>query len=152
MTNKRFLTTAVVLLLGAACFFLYKDRFLRPDIHVTHRSIQPRGAFARQTRNWPADPVVFLFNRELKLTEVKVLALSDAQKDDKSAVPLWHLVSDSSSPPIESFAYGLSLRGMKPAKAGTQPQPLQPGTAYRLYITAGRIKAEHDFTPSAPKS
>jgi hypothetical protein len=36
---------------------------------------------------------------------------------------------------------------MHPAVKGATPDPLEPGVKYRLVITAGKLKAEHDFVP-----
>jgi hypothetical protein len=38
---------------------------------------------------------------------------------------------------------------MRPAVKGATPDPLEPGVKYRLFIEAGKLKAEHDFTPVA---
>ena len=106
---------------------------------------------ARRMQDWPSDPVLFLLDRDLRLTSVKVVDLRDI-KAGRKPVPLWELVSDSNSIPVRSFVYGFHIRGMRPATKRAAAQPLQPGTTYRLLITAGRDKAEHDFTPSPPKS
>jgi len=28
---------------------------------------------------------------------------------------------------------------------GAEPQPIQPNVAYRLFVTAGRARGQHDF-------
>jgi hypothetical protein len=38
---------------------------------------------------------------------------------------------------------------MKPALDNVVPEPLEPGTTYRLYVEAGSLKAQHDFTTDA---
>jgi len=37
---------------------------------------------------------------------------------------------------------------MKPAIASALPEPLVAGTTYRIFVEAGSIKAQHDFTPA----
>jgi hypothetical protein len=34
---------------------------------------------------------------------------------------------------------------MDSAVAGARPEPLQPGVNYRIFITAGKAKGQHDF-------
>jgi len=59
--------------------------------------------------------------------------------------PVWHLISDSNSVPVKVFSYGQGIRGMKPAVAGSRAQPLETNVAYRLLVTAGKAKGQHDF-------
>jgi hypothetical protein len=34
---------------------------------------------------------------------------------------------------------------MRPAIKGVRPEPLETNVTYRLLVTAGKIKGEHDF-------
>ena len=88
--------------------------------------------------------LIFGVNRQLKLTELKVVPLAGFQTN-KNVLPLWHLVSDSNSVPVKSFFYGQMIRAMKPAIKGTHPASLEPNTTYRLFVVAGKVKGEHDF-------
>jgi hypothetical protein len=92
------------------------------------------------------NPIMFGFDRTLKLTSLKVIPLSDIETN-KYPHPIWHLVSDSNSVPTKDFSYGASIKGMRPAVKGAPPDPLEPGVKYRLLIEAGSAKAEHDFVP-----
>jgi hypothetical protein len=47
--------------------------------------------------------------------------------------------------PVKSFFYGQFIGGMKPAIKGVRPEPLETNVTYRLFLTAGKIKGEHDF-------
>ena len=38
---------------------------------------------------------------------------------------------------------------MKPEVPGARAQPLQPGVKYRLFVTDGSAKGQHDFQPVA---
>jgi hypothetical protein len=89
-------------------------------------------------------PVIFTFEREYEFTEVKVVPLAAFQAD-KLAQPVWHLVSDSGSDDVNQFIYGQTISGMDSAVAGARPEPLQPGVNYRIFITAGKAKGQHDF-------
>ena len=88
--------------------------------------------------------VAFGLDRDYGLTEIKVVPLVEWQTDH-SVLPLWHLVSDSKSEPIKFFLYGQNIDGMKPAMPGAQPKPLETNVVYRLFVSAGSIKSQHDF-------
>ena len=146
MTGKNILLTAIVLLLGCLCIYLYRDRFTAPPIQIGHRFVEPRGAMLRRAGDAKTDTVIFLLNRELRLSSVKVLLVSDLETVKKPQ-PVWELISDSNSAPVKSFTYGFNIQGMHPAVKGAKAGPLQPGAKYRLYIKTGSRKAEHEFIP-----
>jgi hypothetical protein len=99
----------------------------------------------------PVNPVLFGFDRKLKLTSVQVFPLS-AIETNKYALPIWHLVSESNSVPTKDLTYGAPVKGMHPRISGTTPDSLEPGESYRLVIeTAAKLKAEHDFS-TVPKT
>ena len=95
----------------------------------------------------PANSVVFLLSRPLKLTSVKVVPVSDIQTN-KYAPPVWELVSSTRSIPVKDFIYGANIKGMQPSVKGAVADTLQPGVSYRLLVEAGDVKIEHDFTPT----
>jgi len=147
MTTKNISIIAAVLLLGALSLYLNKDRFASEVIQISHRSVQPRGWLARgPAAKAPANPLVFLINRELRLTSVQVIPVSEAATN-KYPHPIWSLLSDSNSIPLKEFVYGLNIRGMKPAVKGAAADPLEPGVSYRLLVEAGTVKVQHDFVP-----
>jgi len=86
----------------------------------------------------------FGVNHKLKLTEIRVVPAAGFQTN-QNVLPLWHLVSDSNSVPVNSFSYGQFIRGMKPAVKGARPQMLETNVRYHLIVTAGNFKGEHDF-------
>ncbi len=147
MTRKVWLLVALAALLGGGSLYLNRDWFAGDTIHVYHRSRPLRARHARPPAS-ATDPVVFFIDRKLKLTSVKVIPLSDIETN-KFPQPIWHLISDSNSVPVREFAYGVPIRGMRPARKGTAPEPLEPGVNYRLSLEAGSQKAEHDFVPVA---
>ncbi len=140
MNKKNFILIAIVLVL-AGVYVVYFTSWFRPKtIQISHTS-RP----ARPARSGPAaSRLVFSLEDYYKLTEVKVVPLAEWQTDH-GAPPVWHLVSDSNSVPVNVFAYGQRIRGMKPAVSGERPQPLETNVAYRLFVTAGAIKGQHDF-------
>jgi hypothetical protein len=142
MTKSRILIVLAVVL-GGVSFYLNQDRFAKQQIQILHRSRPDRsGASAGQA----IDPIFFAFNRNLNLTLLKVIAVREIETN-KYPRPMWHLVSDSNSVPTADFCYGVPIGGMRPAVKDAVPDPLEPGVKYRLLIEAGKIKAEHDFTP-----
>ncbi|HZL42617.1 MAG TPA: hypothetical protein VFD66_05000 [Verrucomicrobiae bacterium] len=146
MTRKNIFLSALFLLLAGLCVYLYKDRFLPSPIQIGHRSMAPRGAAARRSQGDAANMIGFLLNRELRLSSVKVFAVSDIETN-KTPQATWDLVSDSDSVPVKSFIYGENIRGMRPSQKGAKALPLRPGVNYRLMIKAGSHAAQHDFVP-----
>jgi hypothetical protein len=148
MTKKNILLILAVLLLGGVSLYLNRGRFKSESIKIGDRSLQSRGP-ARRGQKATVSPVVFLFNRQLQLTSVKVVPLSDIETN-KYPHAIWALTSDSNSIPVKSIIYGSNIRGMRPAVKGAAPEALQPNAKYRLFIEAGSEKAEHDFVPKPP--
>jgi hypothetical protein len=151
MTRKIWLLIAVAILLGAFSIYLNKDWFAKDNIQIYHRSRPARVLALRRKRvqdDSLVDPIVFGFDRQLKLTSLKVIPTSDIQTN-KFPHPIWHLISESNSVPTKDFTYGASIKGMHSAVKGATPDLLEPGVAYRLYIETGTIKKEHDFVPTA---
>ena len=149
MTSKHWMVIALIAALGGFSLYLNMDWFAKDNIQITHRS---RAARAGLMRGKPpaemaaVNPIVFGFDRRLKLTSVKVIPLSEIETN-KYPHPIWQLVSDSNSVPTKTFVYGQPLRGMRPAVKGATPDPLEPDVQYRILIEAGKIKAQHDFVP-----
>ena len=148
MTKKQLvlLAVAVVLLCGYAYYFT--DWFASESIQIVHtlRPYTPprRGRGRTSDDNPVANTVSFGFNRKCRLTEIKVIPVSDLATN-KYAHPIWHLVSESNSVPTKAFVYGMNIQGMHPKVPGARPDPLQPGVAYRLLVEAGELKGEHEF-------
>ena len=149
MTRKQWTLIVVAVVLGGLSLYLNRDWFAGDHIHVYHRSM-PRPSFSRRkppvvADDSPVNPVVFGFDRKLKLTSVQVIPVSDIQTS-KYPHAIWYLVSDSNSVPTKDLTYGVPVKGMHPKVAGTTPGQLTPGDTYRLLIvTASAQKAEHDF-------
>ena len=149
MTRKQWMLVALAVLLGGFSLYLNKDWFAKDNIHISHRSRPQRAGFFR--RNRPAavdsatDPVLFGFDRKVKLKALKVIPLADIATN-KYPHAIWHLVSESNSVPTKEFSYGAPIPGMHPALKGVTADPLEPGVQYRLFIEADNRKAEHDFT------
>jgi len=149
MTRKLLLLIALAAALGGLSLYLNRDWFAGEDIRIHHRSRPARSGFFGHTRSQAkptTDPVFFAFDRKLRLTSLKVIPVSEIETN-KYPHPIWHLVSNSNSVPITEWAYGLPIRGMRPAVKGATPDPLKPGVKYRLLIEAGKLRAEHDFVP-----
>ena len=72
MIKKNTLLILLVLLLGGLSFYINRDRFGVEPVQVSDRSMQPRGAGLRQAGDSAANLVVFLFSRELSLTNILV--------------------------------------------------------------------------------
>ena len=139
---KVFLT--LIALLGGVILYVNKDWFRARPIQISHRFY----AFGGRFDSGGVAPLMFEFDRKLKLTSIKVVPLSSTNKTPQ---PVWHLVSDSSSVPTRGFLYGMEVPGMHPALKGEAAAPLDPAEKYRLLLEAGSVKGQHDFDldPSA---
>ena len=141
MSQKQAILLTLVALIGGFCLYLNRDWFARRPIQITHR-FHPFGG--RFDTGGGVAPLMFEFNRKLKITSVNVVSLTDAMTN-KFPHSLWRLVSDSNSIPTRGFLYGMNVPGMRPAFKGVKAEPLDPAQKYRLLIQAGSTKAQHDF-------
>jgi hypothetical protein len=144
MTKKTVLLIALAVLLAGASLYINRDWFTPKPIQISHRSL--RVLVGNRRPGTPA-PIVFLLDRPLRLTSVKVVAVNGLETN-KYPHALWELVTDSESMPVKEFVYGNRLEGMEPAIKGTSPGTLEAGMTYRIMIRAGSSKAQHDFTVS----
>jgi hypothetical protein len=145
-TKKIWIALAVVLVAGIYVY-VYADWFKPVQVQIFHRLTagRPLRGRWREKLSAPVLSVAFGFDRKLKLTDVKVVSVA-ALATNQNALAVWHLVSESNSVPVKAFLYGDFIRGMKPAVKGTAAQPLETNMTYRLFIKAGSMKAQHDFT------
>src|SRR5258708_35857058 len=135
MTRKNWMLIAVAVLLGGLSLYLNKDWFAKDIIQISHRSRPPRGNLFHRRRADTGDEgaainsLVFILDRKVKLTSLKVIPVSDIATN-KYPHPIWHLVSDSNSVPIKDFTYCMRLPGMRPAVKDATPDPLEPEQKY----------------------
>jgi hypothetical protein len=148
--NKVILSTTILLAIAALYLYQYKDAIVGRPIQISH-TMRLRLAMARRMPSKLSHyaPIIptFTLGQEYRLTSVKVIRL-DEFKAKGYAHPLWELVSDSKSYPTSVFLYGRGIPGMHPKVADLDPEPLETNVPYRLLLTAGRLKGEHDFTIS----
>ena len=83
-------------------------------------------------------------DQDYQLTELKVVPFAEWETN-KLVLPVWHLVSTDGSDPVSEFTYGENIDGMNPVVEGAHALPLQSGVTYRMFITAGKLTATHDF-------
>jgi len=141
MPRKQWFLLAVALLLVLVYVWYFTGWFQYREIHISSTS---RPALSRGSAGGPSANVAFGLDREYRLTELKVVPLA-AWQTNPAAMPVWHLVGHAQSAPVKIFLYGRSPRGMQPAVAGAKPEPLEDGIAYRLFVSAGSVKGQHDF-------
>ena len=141
MAKKNWLLIGVAIVLAVVYLVCFTDWFQPQTVRIFHTNRNVRIRFA-QKNGLPN--LIFGLNRQLRLTEIKVVPLADYQANPKT-LPLWHLVSDSNSVPVKTFFYGQSIHGLKPEVSGTRAQVLSNNVTYRIFIIAGKIKGEHDF-------
>ena len=142
MGKKPWLPIALLVVVGGLFIYLNRDWFQQRPIQISHRLYRFAGRFGGADT---PTPVMFEFDRRLKLTSIKVVALADAQTN-KYPQPLWHMITSSNSVPTKGFVYGMDVPGMRSAVNGASADPLDPRLTYRLLMEAGSLKAQHDFT------
>ena len=140
MNKKSFILIAIALVLAGVYAVYFTDWFRSRPIIISHTNRPIRSA----RTGAPATRLIFSLGNYYSLTEIKVVPLA-ALESDKLAQPVWHLVSDEGSDDVNLFSYGEKINGMDPAVEGARPEPLQPGVTYRLFVTAGKMKGQHDF-------
>ncbi len=141
MAKNTWLLIFVAVVLATAYVVFFTDWFRPHTVTIFHtcRNVRFRQG---QENNQPA--VIFGLTRPLKITEIKVVVLADYQANH-NVLPLWHLVASSNAVPEKTFIYGQHIRGLKPEVPGTHAQPLTNDVTYRLLLTAGNLRGEHDF-------
>jgi hypothetical protein len=146
--KKKILTTSFFLLVAALYLYIYRDAFVRQPIRITHtlrlRAVMARSRPNGASRSFPLIPT-FTLGKDYRLTSVKVIRLDELQAKG-FAHPLWELVADSTSSPTSVFMYGFAIEGMHTKVADAEPVPLVTNVTYRVLVTAGRYKGQHDFT------
>jgi hypothetical protein len=145
MTKKNWLMVIVLLGLAGVYILFFTDWFKPKIISITSTS---RAFGRRPVNNAGGGPAVttitFGLEPPCKPTEIKVVPLA-AWMTNQNILPVWHLIYSSNSAPVKMFFYGQRLRGLKPEVPGSHAEPLQPDVTYRLFLTAGKAKGQHDF-------
>jgi hypothetical protein len=140
MTKKNLLLILFAIALAVVYAVWFTDWFRPATVQIFHTSRD----LHRDARRDGLPSLIFGVNHPLRFTELKVVPLAGFEAN-KDVLPLWHLVSDSNSVPVKAFSYGQFIRGMRPAIKGVRAEPLETNVTYRLIVTAGKIKGEHDF-------
>jgi hypothetical protein len=149
MAKKQWVLLAAFITLAGVYICAFTNWGRHPAIQISHAAYaNPKGAARPRLRAGRFNTAIVIFNLDhsYALTEIKVVRLADWQTN-KSTLPLWHLTSDSNSVPTKRFYYGAPIRGMKPALPGTRPESLATNVIYRLFLTTGPVKGQHDFSP-----
>lgn len=142
MTKQTWTLAVLVAVLGALGLYQFTDfgRTRLIQINVSSRPFAPRAA--------PTDalPIIFALDQEWKLTQVRVMPLTEASNAAPKCV--WTLQSRKGSEPVRGFTYGDALPGMQ-APGNVSATALRPGIAYRLDLEAKGARGHVDFTPQA---
>jgi hypothetical protein len=136
MNKKQNWLIAAFVILAAVYVCFFTNWFKPKTIKIFDTSRQTMRQ-VRHHRGGDADLPYVLFGMEGKFKL--------SFQTNSETPPLWHLISDSNSAPVQQFTYGQHIRGMKPAFAGAEPEDLETNVMYRLIVSAGRIKGQHDF-------
>lgn len=141
MTKKSLLLILLAIGLAVVYAVWFSDWFKPKHLEVFHtdRAVHARPARGNALRN-----LIFGVRPVSRLTEIKVVPVA-ALATNQHALAVWHLVSDSNSVPVKTFFYGEQIRGLHPAISGIQAEALEPNVTYRMFVTAGHVKGQHDF-------
>ena len=146
MRDKVVILSLALVILGVAYFGLFSGcRTESMQISALNRPHR-RGDKA-ETGITPIYPVTFNFNRKYKVSSIKVVAADDL-KTNKYPYALWHLVADPETKPspLKAIMYGQEVRGLKPKIPGAAADPLNPDAEYVIFIEAGNVKSQTNFT------
>lgn len=141
MNKKSLILVAFAIVLGVVYVVFFTEWFRPQTVKIFHTT---RYMSQRRAPAGTMPELIFGLSQKMKLTEITLVSLDPAQTN-LASVPLWHLVSNSNSIPVKSFFYGQYIRGLRPAVAGSRPEPLSTNIPYRLIVQAGNVKGQHDF-------
>jgi hypothetical protein len=145
MIKKNWLLTVVLFALASVYIFYFTGWFKPKIIHISHTSRAVRLRAVNNSGAKPAPvPITFGMEPQCLLTEIKVVPLA-AWQTNHNTLPVWHLVASTNAEPVKMFSYGQRIRGLKPEVPGAHAEPLQTNVTYRLFVTAGKAKGQHDF-------
>lgn len=142
MTKRNWILIVSALFLACLYVYHFTGWFKTKTIQISYTE----RFFASRVPS-PKSQAMVLFGfggQPYQLSEVEVVPL-EAGQINPAAVPVWHLIADSRSAPVDFFRYGQNLPGMKPAAPGARPEPLETNLTYRLLVRAGRLKGQCDF-------
>jgi hypothetical protein len=143
MTKKNLLLTLFAVGLAVVYVVWFTNWFRPAQMRISHADRDSRPRLRQGTGN-ALPGLIFRISPEARFTELKVVSLAQFETN-KDVVPVWHLVSDSNSVPTQEFSYGQFIRGMRPAIKGVRAEQLETNVTYRMFLTAGRMRAQHDF-------
>lgn len=141
MTKNNLLLVFLAIGLAIVYVIWFSDWFQPKTIHIYHAD---RGGQRVAVRGNALPGLKFGLRPECRITELKVVSLAQYETN-KDAVPVWHLISDSNSIPVKFFFYGQYIAGMRPVIKGARAEALETNVTYRMFLTAGKVKGEHDF-------
>ncbi len=144
MTRKNIVLLVLATLLAVVYTVYFTDWFAPKTFKIFHTSRNLRPMRPGLARNGILPSLQFGVSHELRFTEIKVVPLT-AWQTNQHVLPIWHLVTSSNSVPMKSFFYGQNIPGLHPAIKGTHPELPETNVTYRLFITASKFSAQHDF-------
>jgi hypothetical protein len=142
MTKRKWVLIAIALLLAFVYIYHFSVWFKTKIIQISYTD---RSFPARTPSRSSFPTILFGFGGHLyQISEIKVVPLA-AWQTNLTVSPVWHLVSNSRSAPMEFFRYGEDVPGMKPAVPGARAEPLETNVTYRLLLRAGSYQGQCDF-------
>ena len=142
MTKKNLLLILFALGLATVYAVWFSDWFRPKKVKIFHTN---RNLHANSMHGNALPSLIFGVRPQIRFTELKVVPLAEFETN-KSAVAVWHLDFGFQ---LRAGAIILLWRAHPRDAAGHQRRPvLKPSIAnvtYRMFITAGSAKGQHDF-------
>ena len=147
MPTRDKILLACALGLGVIYVIFFTNLFRKPTMQIIPQVRPDRAsAIPRPRDSAPVYPVSFRFNKRYEFKSIKVVNAAE-HATNRFAAPLWHVVSDSKSAPLNSIVYGApKIPGMRTSVARAKPQPLEAGVEYLLLLETTKIKGQTNFT------
>jgi hypothetical protein len=144
MTKKGIILSILAVLMLTLYVTLFTDLFQERNIQIM-TSIRPNRPSA--VPRWDArrvNLVAFKLDSKYELTSLKVVEAAE-WRTNQYAVPLWHLVAEEGSTPVDAIVYGEVVKGMEPKIPEIDPQPLLTNVDYLLLVEAGNTRGQTNF-------
>jgi hypothetical protein len=148
MTKKSFILLLVALGLATTYAYYFTD-WINPPLIQIYAQVRPLIQGGQSSRAFAT--VIFTLDGKYNLTSVELIPVSGLATN-RHPTPLWNLVRYTNTPPVHGFAYGASIRGLRPVIPQSRPEPLELGVNYRLLVAAGRARGHIDFKAQPPSA
>ena len=144
MTKKGLILSILAAFMAATYVTFFTDWFEAKSIQIIASLRGKRPSTVERWDTTQVKLVPFKLDSKYKLTSLKVVMAED-WATNQYPVPLWEMVAEDGSEPVDTIIYGQKVKGMKPKLSDQFPEPLEADIHYLLLLEAGRIKGQTNF-------